>query len=160
MKYLHNISRIHNCRNRFGIEHEVWDIFLCHFFSCSQHLKITKLITRENFGSTKYLREKNLGCTKCPRERTLDPRNTLEKKFGTHEIPTRKYLEPTKNTHVKKFSTHEIPTKARWHGGTRPTRPTMARDPRTSAHSLWNLKISQKHKNLDMSKTRHHFFFK
>ena len=43
------------------------------------------LHTRGNFGPTKY-----------PREKTLDPRNTHEKKFGTHEIPTRKNLDPTK----------------------------------------------------------------
>ena len=53
-------------------------------------------------------------------------------KSWTHEIPT-----------SKKIETHEIPTrkifgptKAQWHGGTRPTRPTMARDPRNLAHSF------------------------
>ena len=37
----------------------------------------------------------------------MDPRNTHQKKFETHEIPTRKVFGPTK---------------ARWHGGTKPTR--------------------------------------
>ena len=60
---------------------------------------------------------------KYPREKLLDPRNTHEKKIETHEIPTKKILGPTKG---------------RWHGGTRPTRPTMARDPRNLAHSILN----------------------
>ena len=41
--------------------------------------------TRGNFVPTKYQREK-----------TLDSRNTQEKKFGTHEILTRKNLGPAK----------------------------------------------------------------
>ena len=75
---------------------------------------------------------------KHPREKILDPRNTHEKKFRTHEIPTRKNLDPW-NTHKKKFWTHQLPTrknlgpskypreknfrptKARWHDSTRPT---------------------------------------
>ena len=73
----------------------------------------------------------------------LDSRNTYEKKFETHEIPTRKSLRFRKyprennwdprNNQEKITETHEIPTgkifgpmKARWHGGTRPTRPTLA----------------------------------
>ena len=73
---------------------------------------------------------------------------TNEKKFWTHKIPTRKKLRPTKyprenilnprNTKKKKFWTHKIPTKARWQDGTRPTRPTIAHDPRNLAHSLFN----------------------
>ena len=46
---------------------------------------------------------KNLRLRNCPpekilnpRKKFLDPRNTHEKKFGTHEIPTRKNLEHTK----------------------------------------------------------------
>ena len=41
--------------------------------------------TRGNFGPTKYSQEK-----------TLNPLNIHEKKFGTHEIPTRKNLGSTK----------------------------------------------------------------
>ena len=47
----------------------------------------------------------------------MDPRNTHERKFWTHEIPTRKNLEPTqyprenilepRNTHEKNFRSHE-----------------------------------------------------
>ena len=69
---------------------------------------------------------------------------THEGKFWTHEIPTRKSLEPMKcpgenildprNAHEKKFWTQEIPTKARWYNGTRPTRSTMARDPLNLVH--------------------------
>ena len=73
--------------------------------------------------------------------KNLDPRNTHEKKFWTHEILARKNLDP-RNTLEQKFRTHEIPmrknfgpTKARWQHGTRPTRPTMARDSRNLAHS-------------------------
>ena len=95
---------------------------------------------------------KNLRPTKYPREKVWDLGNTHEKKIGTHEIPTKKSLRSTKyprkkvwdarNTHEKIFWTHKIPTgkifgptKARWHSGTRPTRPTMARDPRNLARS-------------------------
>ena len=71
---------------------------------------------------------------------------THERKFWTHEIRTEKIWNP-QNTHEKifkshkihtwkKFSSHEIPSKAGWHHGTRPTRPTMARDPRNLAHSF------------------------
>ena len=85
----------------------------------------------------------------------LNPQNSHEKKLGTHEIPTRKKLRPTKyplkklgshklpttktedprNTHEKKLMIHELPTKARWHDGTRPTRHTMAHNPLKVAHS-------------------------
>ena len=68
-----------------------------------------------------------------PREKIWDPRNTHEKKFGTHEIPTRKNLGPTKyrrekiwdprNTYKKKFGILEIPTKARRHNATNPRGP-------------------------------------
>ena len=71
---------------------------------------------------------------------------THEKKFWIHEILRRKNLGPTKyqqenildrrNTHERKFGTHEIPKKARWHDGTRPTRPTIARKPRNLARSF------------------------
>ena len=74
MNYLSNISRIHNYWIRSGIECEVWDIFLCHFFPCAQQLEITNLPTRANFGPKKY-----------PPENILDPRNTHEKIFWTHE---------------------------------------------------------------------------
>ena len=42
------------------------------------------------------------------------------KKIWIHEIPKKKNCGPTK---------------ARWHNGTKPTRPTMVRDPRNLAHS-------------------------
>ena len=79
-------------------------------------------------GTHEILTRKNSRPTKCPREKVWDTGNTHEKKIGTHE---------------KKFETHEIPTekilgptKSRWHGDTRPTRSTMARDPRNFAHSF------------------------
>ena len=74
---------------------------------------------------------------------------THRREFWTHEIPTRKYFRLSKyprenifyprNTHEKKVLTHEIPTKARWHDGTRPTRPTIARDPRNLPQSTMTL---------------------
>ena len=68
---------------------------------------------------------KKLAPTKYPREKIEDPRNTHEKKFGTHKISTRKNSGPTNY--------------ARRHDGTRPpTRTTMARDPLNLAHSLGN----------------------
>ena len=75
----------------------------------------------------------------------MNPQNTHEKKFGTHEIPTRRNWGPTKyprekiedpqNTHWKKLMTHKLPMKAQWYDVTRPTRPTMARDPLNLANS-------------------------
>ena len=77
---------------------------------------------------------------KYPREQNLDPRNTQEEKFWTHKIPTRKKLRPTKyspekdlnprNTQEKNFGL----TKSRCHSGWRPTRPTMAQNPRNLAN--------------------------
>ena len=94
---------------------------------------------------TRYLRN-------IYKKKFLNPRRYPREKVWTHEIPTRKNFRPTKypwekmwdprNTHEKKFSTHKIPTrknygltKAQWHDSTRPARPTMARDPRSLAHS-------------------------
>ena len=70
-----------NCWNRFGKEYAVSDVFLCHFFSCGQQLKITKLPKRENFEPTR----KNFGHKKHPREN-----------LWTYEIPARKHFRPTK----------------------------------------------------------------
>ena len=79
-----------------------------------------EITTRKNLGSTKYPRKK-VGLTKYPPEKIWDP---LQK------------ISDTRNTHKKIFSTNEMPTKAQWHDSTRPTRPTMAHDPRNLAHSL------------------------
>ena len=48
----------------------------------------------------------------------------------------RKSFGPT-NFHEKKLGTHVIPTEAQWHGGTTPTRPTIARDPWNLPHSCF-----------------------
>ena len=66
----------------------------------------------------------------------MDPQNTHKKTILTHQIPTRKNFGVTKYLRKKKFWTHEIPTKARWHDGTKPTRPTIALEPRNVAHSF------------------------
>ena len=75
---------------------------------------------RKKIRPTKYPQKEILD----PRKNLLDPRNTNEKTFWTHEIPTRKNVRSTR----KKFPIHEIstrkksgPTMARWYDGTRPT---------------------------------------
>ena len=80
---------------------------------------------------------KNFAPMKYPRERILDPQNTYEKKFCTHEIPTRKNFRPSKYPR-EKFGPHQIPTRKNF-GPTKypqekildPQRHdvTMARDP-------------------------------
>ena len=91
---------------------------------------------------------------KFPREKILNPPNTHEEKFGTHEMPARKNWGSTKyqqekiydprNTHEKnsgltkypqeKIGDPRLPTKTQWHHGTRPTRPTIAHDPLNMSH--------------------------
>ena len=71
---------------------------------------------------------------------------THERKLWSNEIPMRKNLGPTKS-HDKILWTHEISTETRWHDSTRPTRPTMARDPRDLAHSERRIKLLEK--NID-----------
>ena len=63
-------------------------------------------------------------------------------------MPTRKKVSDLQNLHEKKFWTYEIPTiknfgpaKSQWHDGSRPTRTTMARDPRNLAHSKLKYEI-------------------
>ena len=92
------------------------------------------------------------GPTKYSREKNSDPRNTHDKTFWTHEYPPKNFgpaksqeknFRPTKYPR-EKFWTHEIPTKSRWHDGTKPTRPTIARDPRNLAHSIFCLFSDEK----------------
>ena len=82
-----------------------------------------KIPTRKNFRPTKYTQEKTWDSQNTHDKKGVDQRNTHEKIFWTHEIST-----------IKKNCTHEIPTKTRWHGGTRPTRPTIARIQRNLGH--------------------------
>ena len=60
-------------------------------------------------------KRRNFEPTKYPREKTLDPRNTHEKKFGTHEIPTRKTLGPTKYPQRHDRAMALDPRDPRWH---------------------------------------------
>ena len=60
--------------------------------------------TRKDFRPTKILTRKN-----------LDPRNTHEKKFQTHEIPTRKKLQTHESTVARWYEAQET------HDGTRLT---------------------------------------
>ena len=81
----------------------------------------------------KYKREINFGTTKYPREKILDPRNTHEDKFCTHEIPMGKKNLGPRNTYENKFWTHEMPKKKRLDSGNnheknfRTTKGTMGR---------------------------------
>ena len=71
---------------------------------------------------------------KLPQEIILDPRKYPQEKIWTQEMPTKKRFRPTKYPREKILdprNTHE----ARWHDGTRPTRPTMAWVPQNLAHS-------------------------
>ena len=61
---------------------------------------------------------------KYPREKTLDPRNTqkifgtritYEKIFWTHEIPMRKYFEPTKYLRRHNGTMALDPRDPQWH---------------------------------------------
>ena len=68
----------------------------------------------------------------------LDPQNTHEKNYWTHQIPTRKTFQ-TKKYPREKLLTQEVPTrrklgptKVRWYNGTRPTRPRWHK-----THIIW-----------------------
>ena len=84
-------------------------------------------------------------CThKYPRGKFWTDKVPTRKNFRPTKNPRGKILDP-RNIHEKKFQTHEIPTKARWHDGIKPMRTTttIARDPRNLAHSMlfmWMLK--------------------
>lgn len=86
------------------------------------------------------LTRKNSGPMKYPREQILDSLNTFAKKIWTHKIPT----------------------KARWHTGTRPSRPTMAHDPRNLAH-LFKIKsrdtVFSEGQSKDLSDDNFHVFY-
>ena len=78
---------------------------------------------------------------KYARGNILDSQNSHKKKFLTHEILTRKNYGPKKylwerildpkSTLEKKGLDHR---KTQWHNKTRPTIPTMGRDPQNLAH--------------------------
>ena len=58
----------------------------------------------------------------------------MRKYLGLMKYPREKIEDP-QNTHGKKLMTHKLPMKARWYDVTRPTRPTMAREPLNLAKS-------------------------
>ena len=93
-----------------------FQIYFCATFSHpANNWKLRNYPREKIFETTR----KNYRPTKYPRQKTLDPRNTHEKKFGSHEINKRKYFGSTK---------HPWGTVARWHeihethDGTRPTK--------------------------------------
>ena len=67
---------------------------------------------------------------KIPTKKNSDPLNTLEKKAGPIMYPREDNLDPRK-TYEKNVG----PTKARWHNGTRLTKPAKAGDPQNLTHS-------------------------
>ena len=77
------------------------------FFLCIHNLR-TKY-PRKKIRTHWILSKKKVRPIIYPREDNLDPRKTYEKNVG--------------------------PTKARWHNGTRPTKPAKAWDPQNLAHS-------------------------
>ena len=101
-------------------------------FSCNQQLiplnyeiSCEKKIRPLAYHKKKFrTREKKSLNPQNTHEKKSDPRKMHEKKIRINETPTR-----------KKIRTHIILTKAQWHHGIRPTRPTMARDPRNLGHS-------------------------
>ena len=99
-----------------GQKYGIYFSFLTYIFSrYLRNIHEKKFWTHENthkkkLGPTKYPQKKSFRPTKYPWEKPLDPRNTHEKNYG--------------------------PTKARWHDGTKPTRPTMAREPQNLARSI------------------------
>ena len=141
--YLSNVNRTENCWNRFGIQCAVWDVFMYFYFLSLFLMKPTT----ESPWISKLATTKNIEPMKYPREKILDPRHTHKKKFWTHEkkfwthlIPTRKSFGPTKYQREKSLDPRNTlekkldGTMARWRNGTRPKRPTMARDPRNLVH--------------------------
>ena len=95
----------------------------------------------KNFRSHEYPR-RNFGRTKYSQKKKFRPKNTHEKNFWTHELLTIKNLGLS-NTHEKKSlkplkypgKTNLHPQNARRHSGTKPTKPTIARDPRNIAQT-------------------------
>ena len=97
----------------------IYVFLFCLYFSCSQQLKIfesrnqphkKKKIIIKN-GHRKY--EKKFRTHEIPTRRILDPQSTHEKKFWTQEYP-RENFGPTKyprNIHEKKLQTHDITTR-------------------------------------------------
>ena len=103
-------------KQRIRVERQLCTSVYCHSFSFSQQLKI--------FESQNQ-----------PREKNWTPKIPTRKSFGPTKHLREKILD-LRNTHEKKFETHETPTKARWHDATRPMRPTMLREPLNLAHSF------------------------
>ena len=89
--------------NLFGQEHGIY-LFLFLTYTLTRYLR-------------NIYKKKIFEPTKIPTRKSLDPRNTHEKKFQTHQISMRKNVGPTKypwekifdpqNTHEKKLRTHE-----------------------------------------------------
>ena len=135
-------------RKNFGHTKQTWETSMKH---PREEILDPRKTYKKIFWTHETPTRKYFGPMKYPRKKILDSRFTHEKKLLTHELTTKKYFGPTKYshtqkilnprfTHEKKHRTQEIPTrkKARLHDSTRPTRQTMARDPRNLAHLLFH----------------------
>ena len=79
MKDLSNINKIHKIRKTIWNRTRSFRYISVPLFLLRQTTENYEIPTRKNFEPTKY-----------PREKIFDARNTHEKKFVTHKIPTRK----------------------------------------------------------------------
>ena len=91
-------------------------------------LKVTK------FGPAKYHEKKFWTHKKLTRKISQTHEISMRKKFWNHKIPTRKYFVSTRYLWEKIWTLQG--TMARWHDGTRLTRPTIVQDPWNLAHLL------------------------
>ena len=107
--FLFPVTLSHETKNWKSLNHEI---------SHDQKYWTHEIPRRKNFGPNSY-----------PQKEVLDPRNTQEKNFEPTSYPRGKLLDP-QNTNEKKLDG----TMARWHNGTRPKGPAMARDPQNLAH--------------------------
>ena len=150
-----------------------FEIHLCFF--CFLSLFLIQPMTK-NFWITKVAVRKKIGPWNT--WKTSDLQNTHNKKFCTHETPTRKnftprnnheknFFEPTKHssekmldpwsTHEKKCRTHETPTNAWWHDY---TKPTMARNPHNLTHSCYTYSIKCNNGQKKLTDTTNSFISK
>ena len=113
MKYLSNISRIHNIVE-IDLEQNAQICFYDPFLFCGQKMKV------------KSPRGENLITKKYARKRLWDQRNRRKNSKSTKYA--RKNCLYLRNTHEKTFRIHEILTKAQWQDNTKPMRSMLARN--------------------------------
>ena len=83
------------------------------------HIKSTPKVFLINDYISRNTHEKNFRTHNIPTKIKLCPRNTPEKKFWTHKIPTRKNFGPTKYSREKILDSQNTHEKKVWtHEGT------------------------------------------